>query len=180
MATPDFVLQLREYVGHAHLWMPGCTGIVVRPCAEAGRERGEQELSFTAIAPDSVEILCVKRADNGQWTPITGIIDPGEEPACAVERETLEEAGVKAQAIRLISVDVVGPVTYPNGDVSSYLDTAFLLKWVGGEPFPADGENTEAAFFRADRLPAMNDRFTRTVARALSGEPSAAFVSSMF
>ena len=147
MATPDFVLELRRHVGHAPLWMPGTTAVVLR------------------------------RADNGAWTPVTGIVDPGEEPAVAAAREVLEETAVVARPTRLLSVEVVGPVTYVNGDVTTYLDVAFACEWVEGRPEPADGENTEARFVRADRLPPMNARFTRAIARALSGEPSAVFLT---
>lgn len=172
VATPDFVLELRRYVGNAPLWMPGCTAVVVRPC-------GDESLNWDApIDPASVEILVVRRADNGAWTPVTGIIDPGEEPAVAAEREILEEADVRARALRVLSTEVVGPVTYDNGDVTTYLDIALLCEWVSGEPSPVDGENTRAEFVRGDALPAMNARFTRTVARALSGERAADFRSS--
>lgn len=172
MTTPDFVLDLRRHVGHAPLWMPGCTAVVTR--TRPGGQRDEP-VSGTG---EHVEILCVRRADDGRWTPVTGIVDPGEEPAAACEREVREEAGVRARARRLVGVEVVGPVTYDNGDVSTYLDTVFWLEWISGEPYPADGENTEARFFPVDGLPAMNERFTRTIARALSGEAEAQFVES--
>ena len=68
MPVPDFILELREKIGHDRLWLPGVTAVVTR---------GE-------------EILLVRRVDNGQWTPITGIPDPGEEPAQAIAREALE------------------------------------------------------------------------------------------
>ena len=89
MATPDFVLELRRHVGHAPLWMPGTTVVILRPaagCAPIDWER--------PIAPEAVDILCVRRSDNGAWTPVTGIVDPGEEPAIAAAREALEEADV--------------------------------------------------------------------------------------
>lgn len=176
MSTPQFVLDLREKVGHMPLWMPGCTAVVLRSAA-SDPHTGLRPEVVLPCAPEDVEVLVVRRADNAQWTPVTGIVDPGEEPAAAAVRETLEEAGVVARATRLLSVEVVGPVTYDNGDVTTYVDTAFLLQWVKGEPYPADGENTEAHFLRADRLPTMNTRFTRTVARGLSGEAAAAFRS---
>ena len=28
MATPDFILKLREKIGHETLWLPGVTGVV--------------------------------------------------------------------------------------------------------------------------------------------------------
>ena len=118
----------------------------------------------------------MRRSDNGAWTPVTGIVDPGEEPAIAAAREALEEADVRIEVRRLLSVEVVGPVTYDNGDVTTYLDVAFAAEWVSGEPSPADGENSETAFFRGDQLPPMNDRFRRAVAKALSGRPDADFL----
>ena len=56
MATPDFVLALREKIGTAPLWLSGVTAVVVR----------------------DDDVLLVRRADNGAWTPVTGIIDPAK------------------------------------------------------------------------------------------------------
>lgn len=172
MATPDFVLELRRHIGHAPLWMPGTTVVIMRPAS------GVAPIDWqSTISPESVEILCVCRSDNGAWTPVTGIVDPGEEPALAAAREAKEEADVVIDVRRLLSVEVVGPITYDNGDVTTYLDVAFAAEWVSGQPRPADGENTETSFFRADQLPAMNERFTRAVAKALSCVPDADFLS---
>ena len=97
------------------------------------------------------EVLLVRRADNGWWTPVTGVIDPGEEPADA--GEVLEEADVVADAERLSWVHVLPPMTYENGDRAQYLDLVFRCRWVSGSPYPADGENTEARWFPLDALP---------------------------
>ncbi|WP_026459635.1 NUDIX domain-containing protein [Schaalia suimastitidis] len=171
MATPEFIVALRRHVGHEQLWIPGCTAVVVRP------KNGLPASSILhgPIDPTLVEILVVQRADNGWWTPVTGIIDPGEEAAAAAEREVQEEAGVVAEAVRLLSTEVVGPMTYSNGDHAIYLDIAFLLLWRSGTPWPADGENTRACFMPANELPAMNARFERVINRALSGEIAAGF-----
>ncbi|MGN6221075.1 MAG: NUDIX domain-containing protein, partial [Microbacterium sp.] len=72
MATPDFVIELRRHIGTTALPLVGATAVVLRG--------------------DS--ILLGRRSDNGALTPITGIVEPGEEPADAAVRETLEEAGV--------------------------------------------------------------------------------------
>ena len=85
---------------------------------------------------------------------------------------------MRIEVCRLLSVEVVGPVTYANGDVTTYLDVAFAAQWVSGEPSPADGENSETAFFRADQLPPMNDRFRRAVAKTLSGRLDADFLTA--
>lgn len=156
MATPDFVLALREKVGHAPLWMSGVTAIVV--------EEG------------SGAVLLVRRTDNGAWTPVTGIIDPGEEPAVAGAREVLEEAGIVAEAVRLVDVRTLPTITYPNGDQAQYLDLCFLFTARPGQsPHPADGENTQAVWADPTDLAGLNDRFREQIAQALSGEQAARF-----
>jgi ADP-ribose pyrophosphatase YjhB (NUDIX family) len=144
VATPDFIIALREKIGNDPLWLSGVTAVVLR----------------------GSETLLVKRADTGEWTPVTGIIDPGEEPAYAALREVEEEAGVAAVVERLAWVRVTDPVVYPNGDRSQYLDLVFRLRWTSGDPTPADGENTEARWFPLDELPPMSDDMLRRLAVA--------------
>lgn len=156
MPTPDFVLALREKIGTAPLWLSGVTAVVVR---------GD-------------EVLLVRRADNGAWTPVTGIIDPGEEPATAAVREVEEEAAVRACAERLVWVHVTDPVTYANGDRSQYLDLVFRLTWLSGDPAPADGENTEASWFALDALPPLSPDMRRRIQAAVENRPEARFGSS--
>ena len=159
MTTPDFVLALREKIGHDELWLPGVTAVVLRDVGGAG----------------GAEVLLVRRADSGAWTPVTGIVDPGEEPAVAAEREVLEEADVVAHAESLRWVKVIDPVTYPNGDRSRYLDLVFRCSWVSGEPFPADGENTEAAWFSLDALPELSEDMGARIHSAIDGAEAARF-----
>ncbi|UYG16390.1 NUDIX domain-containing protein [Brachybacterium huguangmaarense] len=157
MATPAFVLALREKIGNDPLWLSGVTAIVL----DAERRH----------------LLVVRRRDNGAWTPVTGIIDPGEEPAVAGTREVLEEAALQVRPVRLVDVRALGPMTYANGDTAQYLDLCFLYEHVAGEPYPADGENTEARWAPLDDLPPLNARFREQLAHALSGEPAATFRS---
>ena len=154
MPTPEFVLALRAKVGTAPLWLSGVTAVVLR---------GD-------------EILLVRRADNGAWTPITGIIDPGEEPAVAAVREVAEEAAVQVTAERLVMVHVTGPVVYSNGDRSQYLDLVFRLGWDSGEPAPADGENTEARWFPVAAMPHLSADMRRRIQAAIDNRPEARFV----
>jgi 8-oxo-dGTP pyrophosphatase MutT (NUDIX family) len=134
MATPEFVLALREKIGHAPLWLSGITAVVTHG--------------------DSV--LMVRRSDTGAWTPVTGIIDPGEQPAVAAAREVLEEANIVAVADRLSWVHTLPMLTYENGDQTEYLDLTFRMRYVSGDPYPADGENTEARWFPLAELPEMS------------------------
>lgn len=133
MPTPDFVLELRRHVGTAALPLVGATAIVLR---------GDR-------------ILLGRRSDNGALTPITGIVDPGEEPADAAVRETLEEAGVVCRVERLAWVHQLPRVVYPHGDEVDYLDLVFRCAWVSGEPVPVDGEMTEVGWYDLDDLPTL-------------------------
>ena len=153
MPTPQFVLDLRASVGHHPLWLSGVTAVVLR----------------------DHQVLLVRRADTGAWTPVTGIIDPGEQPAAAAAREVLEEASVFAVPERLAWVNTLAPMQYANGDRAQYLDHTFRFRWVSGEPTPGDEENTEAAFFPLDALPPMSAHMRDRVARALRPDGPADF-----
>jgi 8-oxo-dGTP pyrophosphatase MutT (NUDIX family) len=155
MPTPEFILTLREKVGNDPLPLVGVTAVVVHD----GR------------------VLLGRRSDNGALTPITGIVDPGEEPADAAVRETLEEAGVHARAVRLVLVHQIPRVTYANGDQSDYLDLTFLCEWISGDPYPADGEMTDVGWYDLEAIPPMElpDMAPR-LAAALADEAEARFL----
>jgi len=155
VATPDFVLALRAKIGHEMLWLSGVTAVVIR---------GD-------------EVLLVCRTDTGEWTPVTGIVDPGEQPAVAAARETLEEAGVVVTVDSLAWVQVIPPITYSNGDRSQYLDLVFRCTWVSGDPHPADGENTDATWYPLDALPAMSDNMRERIRSAVDFDGTTRFES---
>jgi ADP-ribose pyrophosphatase YjhB (NUDIX family) len=133
VATPDFVLALREKIGNHPLWLSGVTVVVLR----------------------DDQILLVRRSDNGAWTAVTGIIDPGEQPADAAAREVREETAVTAIPEHLALVHVTEQITYANGDQTQYLDLVFRCRWISGMPHPADGENTETRWFPVTAMPPM-------------------------
>ena len=153
MATPEFILALREKIGTMPLWLCGVTAVVTR---------GD-------------EVLLVKRGDTGEWSPVCGIVDPGEEPSDAAVREVLEEADVHASVEHLAWVHATDMLTYDNGDRSQYVDIVFRLRWTAGTPCPADGENTDARWFARDELPAMSADMRRRVDTALHDQVAARF-----
>lgn len=153
MPTPDFVLDLRRRIGHEPLWLMGATAVVV----------------------DEGRVLLGRRTDNGALTPITGIIDPREEPADAAAREVLEEAGVVVRVERLAWIHVIPRITYANGDQTDYLDFTFRCAWVSGEPHPADGEMTDLGWHPLDALDELTDLdpdMRERIARALTDGPA--------
>lgn len=157
MSTPEFVLALREKVGHDPLYMGGVTAVVLR------------DVPQDAAVWEVPDVLLVKRGDTGEWTPITGIIEPGDEPDDTAVREVWEEAGIDARVEALLGVGQVGPVTYPNGDQAYFLDSAMRLSQIGdATPRVNDDENTEVAWFTISHLPPMKPRFRLIIADAVA------------
>jgi len=156
MPIPEFIVDLRRHVGHAELWLIGVTAIVLRGDPAAPDD------------PARRQVLLVRRSDNGQWTPVTGIVDPGETPAAAAPREVLEETRVTARIERLVWVNAYGPVTHVNGDRARYLDHTLLCSWVSGEPQVGDDESTDTGWFALDDLPPMHEVFRGRLATALT------------
>lgn len=150
MTVPDFVLELRRHVGTAPLWLAGATAVI----RDADHSR----------------VLLVRRADNGWWTPVTGIVDPGEHPADTAVREAREEAAVDIRVDRLASTGVTRMVTYANGDRAQYLDHTFACTYLDGDPHPADGENTDVRWFAVDDLPDMRPHMLARIEAGLADE----------
>jgi ADP-ribose pyrophosphatase YjhB (NUDIX family) len=150
---PDFVVELRRQVGDAVLWLPAVTAVVRR----------------------DDRLLLVKRADNGTWAPVTGIMDPGEEPATCAVREAMEETGVEIRVDRLAAVTSGIEVTHVNGDRAVYLDLAFACSWVSGEPYVADDESVDVRWWPIADLPEMKPMLLDRIDAALSDESAARF-----
>ncbi|MCV7164422.1 NUDIX hydrolase [Mycobacterium stomatepiae] len=152
MPVPEFIVELRRAVGNAPLWLAGVTAVTIH----------------------DRKVLLVKRSDNGAWTAVTGIVEPGENPADCAAREVSEETGVSARATRLAWVHVTPPTVHANGDHAQYLDHVFRMQWLSGEPFAADDESTEARWFDLDELPPMTENMRRRI--MLSARDNAATI----
>ena len=135
MPTPEFILELRRHIGNETLWLSGANLVVLRE-GEAG-----------------TEVLLGRRADDGNWAAISGIVEPGENPADTVVREAREEACIEVEVERMLWLDVMDEVTFPNGDRCRFLDHGFRDRLVGGRPGIGDGEISDFGWFPANRLP---------------------------
>ena len=123
-------------------------------------------------------ILLTRRVDNDRWAVVSGILEPGEDPAPAALREIREETGIEACIVRLTSVDVTAPIVYPNGDHTQYLDLCFLAQHVSGEAHVADDENTDVAWFERDALPeSLTATSILRIEKALSGNAETWFAT---
>ena len=135
MATPEFIVSLRQKIGHDMLWLPGVSIVVVD---EAG------------------QLLLGRRADNGRWAVVSGIPEPGEQPAVAIRRECLEETGVDVEVLALTDVTACEPFAFPNGDNCVFMDINFVGRarfGAAARAHVADDESTHVGWFRPDSLP---------------------------
>ncbi|MDN3024123.1 NUDIX domain-containing protein [Streptomyces sp. S.PB5] len=151
MPTPDFIREIRASAGHQLLWLPGVSAVVFD---DAGR------------------VLLGQRADNHKWTVISGIPEPGEQPAAAAVREVQEETGVDCVVERVVLVRSGSEVTYPNGDRCQFMDITFRCRAVGGEARVNDDESLQVGWFEVDALPSMGERQLFRIKQALSDEPT--------
>lgn len=134
MPASDYILHLREKIGHALLMMPSAAAVI----------RNEQH-----------EILLHQRSDNGQWSLPGGAMEPGEEATETVIREVFEETGLKVIPVGLVGV-YSGPdniLTYPNGDQISVVSITFECKVIGGELSTDNDESLALQYFPFDALP---------------------------
>ncbi|GAB3206763.1 NUDIX hydrolase [Marinactinospora thermotolerans] len=146
MPTPDFVLAMREHVGHALLPLVGVTAVVF----------DEQR-----------RLLLHRRSDDGTWATPGGILEPGEQPAAGLVREVYEETGLRVLPERIVSVVTEEPFAYPNGDRVQFLDIAFRCRPIEGVARPADDESLEVRWFPLDGLPPMGAAILRRIGHAV-------------
>ncbi|WP_026819246.1 NUDIX hydrolase [Arthrobacter castelli] len=154
MPTPDFVVELRQKIGNDLLWLPGAIGVV-----------------FDADG----RVLLGKRSDNGKWTLISGMLEPGEQPAQGLAREVLEETGVSVEVETLIDVRADRPVEFGNGDKVQFLSLTFRCRAVGGRAQVGDDESVEVGWFWMDELPDLPPHHLDRLQIAVENESWARF-----
>lgn len=152
MGSPEFILALRKKIGHDPLWLPGVRAVV-----------------FDAEG----KVLLGERSGTGGWALITGILEPGEDPAPGMVREIFEETAVVAKIEHLLGVAAVGPVTFPNGDVCDFLNIEFIARHVSGTARVNDDESLAVGWFAVADLPPLRPGHLDCIQRALdfTGSP---------
>ncbi|MFD4566237.1 NUDIX domain-containing protein [Streptomyces sp. NPDC058467] len=151
MGTPDFIRTIRASVGHQLLWLPGVSAVVF---------------------DDEGRVLLGQRSDNGRWALISGIPDPGEQPAACAVREVYEETAVRCEVERVVLVRAGDQVTFHNGDICQFMDTTFRCRAVGGEARVNDDESLEVGWFDVDALPELSEHALFRIKQALSDAPT--------
>lgn len=149
MPTPPFVLDLRRRIGTDLLWLTGVSAVVLHEGA----------------------VLLTLRP-SGDWSVVSGILEPGEQPAQAVLRELLEETRVVAEVESLVDIVSQEPFRYENGDLVQYLDLTFRCLYLEGDARVGDDENLDVRWFALDALPDLTARNRERIDRAVHPDPS--------
>jgi 8-oxo-dGTP pyrophosphatase MutT (NUDIX family) len=129
----DYILQLRQLIGHRPILMVGAAILVVD---------AENRL------------LLLKRSDSGCWGPPGGAVEPGEVVENAAKRETLEETGLQIGEMTFFGV-FSGPelyYVYPNGDEVYNVTIVYLSRDFSGA-VAIDHEHTEWCWFALKDIP---------------------------
>jgi ADP-ribose pyrophosphatase YjhB (NUDIX family) len=129
----EYILELRQLVGHRPLLMVGTAVFIVDP---------------------SDRLLLMKRSDNALWGPPGGGVEPGEAVEGSARREVLEECGLELGKMSLFGV-FSGPemfYRYPNGDEIHGVMIAYLARDWQGE-IRLNEEHTQWRWFAAAEFP---------------------------
>jgi 8-oxo-dGTP pyrophosphatase MutT (NUDIX family) len=129
----DYILHLRQYIGHRPILLIGAAILVL----------DEQN-----------RLLLVRRSDNKCWGVPGGSIEPGETLELAARRETLEETNLEVGEMSLFGV-FSGPefyYKYPNGDEVYNVSVVYSSHdWFG--EVKLNDEHTEWRWFAMDAIP---------------------------
>ncbi len=129
----DYILKLRQYVGHHPILMLGAVLLVLD-------ERNR--------------LLMMKRSDSNLWGIPGGAVELGEVIESAAKRETMEEVNLEIGEMSLFGI-FSGPelyYKYPNGDEVYNVSIVYLSHEWRGE-IKLNDEHTEWNWFAADDIP---------------------------
>lgn len=133
MPMSDYMQQLRQKVGNDLLLLPSAAIV---------------------LHDDQSRILLCLHADKKIWVTPGGLIEPGEQPAEAAVRETLEETNLHVRVTAILGVyggqDLI--IDYPNGDRAAYVGTIFRGRVVGGDMRPDGSETLDVRWFTRDEF----------------------------
>ena len=129
----EYITSMRKHIGHERLLIVGASVFV--------HKEGK--------------LLLQKRKDNGCWSDHGGCCELGETVEETAKRELHEETGLVANSLELLGVFSGKELfyTYPNGDMVSNVNTAYLCDDFSGNMKFQTNETTELCWFVLDELP---------------------------
>ena len=129
----EYIKSMRKYIGHERLLIVGASVFI----------------------HNNGRLLLQKRRDNGCWSDHGGCCELGETVEETARRELLEETGLTACSLELLGVFSGKDLfySYPNGDMVSNVNIAYLCGDFTGELTAETGETAGFQWFSIDELP---------------------------
>ncbi|MBQ4227039.1 MAG: NUDIX domain-containing protein [Clostridia bacterium] len=100
------------------------------------------------------KILFQRRADNGKWGLIGGLLELNETYEEAAIREIREETGLEVKLESFLGIFHNHDMVWPNGDRAHVISACYTASIVRGEP-RIDEESFELRFFGKDEIPPL-------------------------
>jgi 8-oxo-dGTP diphosphatase len=135
-------LELKERFGAIRPVCPNCGWIYF----------ADPKVAVAALIELDRKILLVRRANDpqrGLWSLPAGFVDAGEDPSVAVERECLEETGLKVRVKGLL--DVIFGQEHPRG---AHILIVYRAEVMAGEIHASDDVD-KAAYFSREEIPKL-------------------------
>ena len=128
----DYIHELRKQIGPRKIIL-NCAGAVI-------------------VRED--RILLQRRADNGRWGLIGGLVEMNETYTEAALREIREETGLEVRLDSFLGIFHNHDMVWSNGDAAHVICAMFTASILRGEP-RIDEESYELRFFGRDELPEL-------------------------
>ena len=128
----DYIHELRKLTGPRKLIL-NCGGVVIEKDGK---------------------VLFQRRADNGKWGLIGGLVEMNETYAQAAVREAREETGLEVKLTGFLGIFHNHDMVWANGDAAHVISAMYTAEVVSGEP-RIDEESFELRFFGKDEFPEL-------------------------
>ena len=128
----DYIHELRKLTGPRKLIL-NCGGVVIEKDGK---------------------VLFQRRADNGKWGLIGGLVEMNETYAQAAVREAREETGLEVKLTGFLGIFHNHDMVWANGDAAHVISAMYTAEIVSGEP-RIDEESFELRFFGKDEFPEL-------------------------
>jgi 8-oxo-dGTP diphosphatase len=143
-------VELAEHFGKLRPACPSCGWIYF----------ADPKVAVAALIEQDDQILLVRRVNDpqrGLWTLPAGFVDAGEDPVLAIERECLEETGLRVQVLGLL--DVLAGLEHARG---AHILIVYRAGILSGTARPDDDVDA-VAFFPRSNLPELAFSTTRRI-----------------
>ncbi len=128
----DYIHDLRKVIGPRKIILNAATVLIIK----------------------DDKILFQRRADNGKWGLIGGLVEMNETYEQAALREAREETGLKVKLDSFLGIFHNHNMVWSNGDAAHVISAMFTASIISGEP-RIDEESYELRFFGIDEIPEL-------------------------